>query len=176
MRNIIALLCSCLLLASLVICAAADILPPGTHELGGSAEVVFPENGSSIYLGPRFGIVFSPGSELEFEMGYARASDGLSNSRLAFLADFVYNFETLSTPYPFMLAGFGFARSHNEWERAGLEYHNDETNGLLNFGAGLRLPITESSLIRLELRYTREFASPDVSTTALRAGFSVLLD
>jgi len=176
MRNTLAFACLCFLLASFVICAEADILPPGTHELGGSAEVVFPENGSSIYFGPRFGIVFSPGSELEFEMGYSRASDGLSNSRLAFLADFIYNFETVSTPYPFMLAGFGFARSHTEWERAGLEYHDDETNGLLNLGAGLRLPVTESGLIRLELRYTREFASPDVSTTALRAGFSLLLD
>jgi opacity protein-like surface antigen len=175
MRNRLALLVVCCLLASSSLCAGADILPPGTHELGGSAEIVFPENGSSIYLGPRFGIVFTPGSELEFEMGYSRTSDGLSNSRLAFLADFIYNFETVSAPYPFMLGGFGFARSHSEWERGGLQYDSDETNAMLNLGAGLRLPITESSLIRLELRYTREFASPDVSTTALRAGLSLLL-
>jgi len=176
MRNKLAFLVACCLLVSFSRCAGADILPPGTHELGGSADVVFPENGSSIYLGPRFGIVFAPGSELEFEMGYSRTSDGLSNSRLAFLADFIYNFETVSTPYPFVLAGFGFTRSHSEWERGGLEYRSDETNGMLNLGAGMRLPITESGLIRLELRYTREFANPDVSTTALRAGLSLLLD
>jgi hypothetical protein len=176
MRTRLALLGLCCLLVSSSLCARADILPPGTHELGGSAEIVFPEGGSSVYLGPRFGIVFTPGCELEFEMGYSRTSDGLSNSRLALLTDFIYNFETVSAPYPFMLGGFGFARSHSEWERGGLKYDSDETNGMLNLGAGLRLPITKSSLIRLELRYTREFASPDVSTTALRAGLSLLLN
>jgi len=175
MRNRLAILVVCCLLVSPAVCAGADILLPGTHELGGSAEIVFPENGSSIYLGPRFGIVFTRGSELEFEMGYSRTSDGLSNSRLAFLADFIYNFETVSAPYPFMLGGFGFARSHDEWQRDGFRYDTDETNAMLNLGAGLRLPITESGLIRLELRYTREFASPDVSITALRAGVSLLL-
>ncbi|MCX5800503.1 MAG: hypothetical protein NTX17_03870 [Candidatus Eisenbacteria bacterium] len=176
MRKKLALLGVCFLSVSFSLCASADILPPGTHELGGSAEIAFPEDGSSIYLGPRFGVVIAPGSELEFEMGYSRTSDGLSNSRLAFLADFIYNFETVSAPYPFMLAGFGFARSHSEWERGGLEYEGDETNGMLNLGAGLRLPVTESGLVRLELRYTREFATPDVSTTTLRAGLSLLLD
>jgi len=175
MKNVVVTLINCFVLLSFSTSSAIELLPPGTHELGGSAELSFPENGSSIFLGPRFGVVFSPGSELEFEMGYSRISDGLSNSRLSFAADFLYNFETLSSPYPFMLAGFGFARSHNEWERAGLEYDSVETNALLNLGAGLRLPVTESSLIRLELRYTREFGTPDMSTTAIRAGFSLLL-
>jgi opacity protein-like surface antigen len=153
----------------------ADILPPGTHELGGSAEIIFPEDGSQIYLAPRFGTVFSPGFELEFEAGYARTSNGLSNSRLELATNFIYNFETTSQPYPFMLAGFGFARSHGEWREGPGRYESDETNGLLNLGAGLRVPLTESGLIRMELRYTREFADPDVSTTALRLGFSFLL-
>ena|GEM_PF-2745061 len=161
--------------------AAADILPPGTSELGGSAEITFPENGSFIYLGPRFGIVLAPGSELEFEMGYSRTSDGLTNSRLAFVADYIYNFETISTPYPFALAGIGFARSHAEFVTSGFpfgltEIETDETNAVVNLGAGLRMPLTQSGLIRAELRYTIEFADPDVSTFAVLAGFSILLD
>jgi opacity protein-like surface antigen len=156
--------------------ALADIMPPGTHEIGGSAELVFPEDGSQVYIGPRFGVVFSPAMQLEFEAGYARASNSVSNSRLEFATNFLYNFETTSHPYPFMLVGFGFARSHSERKEGIVRYESDDTNGLLNLGAGLRVPLTESSLVRIELRYTREFASPDASTTALRAGFSFLLE
>ncbi len=155
--------------------AAADIMPPGTHELGGSAEVVFPEEGSYFFLGPRFGTVFAPGSELELDVGYARESNGLTDSRLSFAANFIYNFETMSAPYPFMLLGFGFVRSHTEWEVARTRYESDDTNGLLNLGAGLRIPIVESCQLRLELRYGREFASPDRSSTSLRAGFSLMM-
>jgi opacity protein-like surface antigen len=155
--------------------AFADIMPPGTHELGGSAELVFPEDGSYVYLGPRFGTVFSPGAEVEVEVGYTRQSDGITYSRLSFAANLVYSFETMSAPYPFVLAGLGFARSHWGSDDAGGRYDEDETNALLNLGAGLRVPLTESCCLRTELRYTREFASPDVSTTAIRAGFSVLL-
>ena len=155
--------------------AVADIMPPGTHELGGSAELVFPEDGSYVYLGPRFGTVFAPGSEVELEVGYLRESDGVTYSRLSFAANFVYSFETMSAPYPFVLMGLGFARSHWGVDDGGSRYDEDDTNGLLNLGAGLRVPLTESCCLRTELRYTREFASPDVSTTALRAGFSFLL-
>ena len=150
-------------------------MPPGTYELGGSAEVVFPEDGSYVYLDPRFGIVFAPGSEAEMEVGYSRESDGATYSRLAFAANFIYSFETMSAPYPFLLAGLGFARSHVAVDTAGDPGNEDDTNGLLNLGAGLRIPLTESCCLRTELRYTREFASPDISTTALMAGFSFLL-
>jgi len=155
--------------------AAADIMPPGTHELGGSAELVFPEDGSYVYLGPRFGTVFAPGSEVEMEVGYSRESDGVTYSRLSVAANFVYSFETMSAPYPFLLLGMGFARSHLAAEGVGSGYDDDDTNGLLNLGAGLRVPLTESCCLRTELRYTREFASPDASSTAVRAGFSFLL-
>ncbi len=155
--------------------ALADIMPPGTNELGGSAELVFPEDGSSIYLGPRFGTVFAPGSEVELEVGYSRQSDGITVSRLSFAANFIYSFETMSSPYPFLLLGMGFARSHVGVDENGVRYDEDDTNGLLNLGAGLRVPLTESCCLRTELRYSREFSSPDVSTTALRAGFSFLL-
>jgi opacity protein-like surface antigen len=168
-----------LLLTCLVCClpspAISDLMPPGTQELGGSAEVIFPEEGSYVYVGPRFGTVFAAGSELELEAGYSRESNSLTSSRLTFAANFIYNFETTSAPYPFMLIGFGFSRSHLEWEEDRTRYESDDTNGLLNLGAGLRIPLVEPCLLRLELRYAREFASPDVSTTAIRAGLSVLL-
>ncbi|MFH0778336.1 MAG: outer membrane beta-barrel protein [Candidatus Eisenbacteria bacterium] len=155
--------------------AIADSMPPGTHELGGSAEIVLPEGGSYVRLSPRLGTVFAPGCEVEFEMGFARESNGLSNSTLSFAADFLYNFETMSAPYPFMLAGLGFARSHREWEQGHVQYESSDTNGLLNLGAGIRVPLTESGLIRVELRYTHEFSSPEANTTVLRAGLSFLL-
>ncbi len=175
MRNIFVLAVVFCLTALLSPCVLADFLPPGTHEIGGSAEIIFPEDGSQVYIGPRFGTVFSPALELEFEAGYARVSNSVSSSRLEFATNFLYNFETTSQPYPFMLVGFGFARSHSEWREGIVSHESDDTNGLLNLGAGLRVPLTEASLIRLELRYTREFASPDESATALRAGFSFLL-
>jgi len=164
----------CLLLSSWSP-ALADIMPPGTYELGGSAELVFPEDGSYVYLGPRFGIVFAPGSEAEMEVGYSRESDEVTLSRVVFAANFIYSFETMSAPYPFLLAGLGFARSHVGVDDAGSRYDEDDTNGLLNLGAGLRVPLTASCCLRTELRYTREFASPDVSTTAIMAGLSILL-
>ncbi|KPJ61356.1 MAG: hypothetical protein AMJ46_01215 [Latescibacteria bacterium DG_63] len=175
MRNVMVFAGILCLLACVSPGVRADILLPGTHEMGGSAELVFPEDGSRLYLGPRFGTVFSPGLELEFEAGYARTSNSFSNSRLEFAANFLYNFETTSQPYPFMLVGFGFARNHSEWEEGNRAYESDDTNGLLNLGAGLRVPLTESSLVRVELRYTREMASPDESITSIRAGFSFLL-
>ncbi|UCF79183.1 MAG: hypothetical protein JSW03_02710 [Candidatus Eiseniibacteriota bacterium] len=175
MRNLFVFAGVMCLLAYCAPSAAADVLPPGTHEIGGSAELIFPEDGSQFYLGPRFGTVFSPGLELEFEAGYTRISDGLSNSRLQFACNFLYNFETTTQPYPFMLAGFGFARSHIEWREGVVTYESEDTNGLFNLGAGLRMPLSESSLVRVELRYTRELGDPDTDTTALRAGLSFLL-
>lgn len=150
-------------------------MPPGTYELGGSAEIIFPEDGSYVNLSPRFGVVFAPGSEAEMEVGYSRESDGVTTSRFVFAANFIYSFETMSSPYPFLLAGLGFARSHLGGEDAGVRFDEDDTNGLLNVGAGLRVPLTESCCLRTELRYTREFANPDVGTAALMAGFSFLL-
>jgi opacity protein-like surface antigen len=150
-------------------------MPPGTHELGGSAELVFPDEGSYLLVAPRFGTVFAPGSEIELEAGYSRESNEFEHSRLAFSANYLYNFETMSAPYPFMLVGFGFARSSIEFEQAGTNYEESDTNGLFNVGAGLRVPVTESSCLRAELRYTREFADPGLNTTALRVGFSILL-
>ncbi len=162
----------CLLASS---AAAADIMPPGTYELGGSAELVFPEDGSHVYLGPRFGIVFAPGFEAEMEVGYLRESDGATSSRLVFAANLIYNFETMSAPFPYLLGGLGFARSHVSVDEAGGRRSSEDTNGLINLGAGLRVPLSESCCLRTELRYTREFSSPDVGTASIMAGFSFLL-
>ncbi|RMG61377.1 MAG: hypothetical protein D6715_13710 [Calditrichaeota bacterium] len=78
--------------------------------------------------------------------------EGESGRILSLLAEFGYPTANRGV-IPFALVGYGVSNGSLFLDRIALKNYSDVTLGVLNIGAGLKLPVGDRVLLRGELRY-----------------------
>ncbi len=157
---------------------ASAQIEQGQHEL--SSQVSFMirsiehSSGSvdALTVSARYGYFITNVLEFEPELMFSK----YKNSDLGFIASANLSFNVSRSNsdnkiVPFILAGGGIANTFI-WLPDALYEGLDDTHGVLNAGAGLKVFLTNQIALRLEYRYHRFFMSRDLNYHNLYIGIS----
>lgn len=130
-------------------------------------------NDHSFELYLRGGRMAGAGMEYELEGGWQRSwDDDYSHNLFTGVGNFMYNVRTYASWAPFFLGGGGIA-----YDRYSIQGNNDSwTDGLINFGGGVKLFFTRDAALRVEYRYKIRFHDPeDIYTHHILFGLSAFI-
>ena len=114
------------------------------------------ETETVINLPVRLGYFVYKGLEIEAELFLTIPED--EDLGFLFLGNFSYNFKVSEKLMPFILGGGGYGNSEQSFSTV-FDYGTNIF--VINFGAGTKLLINESSAIRIEYRFTKYMADSE---------------